>query len=132
MDQLWGVQQVVTSGIPRFWVTRGSPPTLTVRLWPVPASSGNASVHYYRLSADVADGSNVDVPEGWYDLLVDYCEYRAKRRDNDPTWKDAKDFYESKLNDMIDVTRDYRDEAGFIVSPGGASVPSWLYGGGDW
>lgn len=129
MDQVWGTMQTSTRSYPSYWIERKSPPSLTIRLWPNPSSNGNLYIYYYRTAVPTnsVDGATVDVVEGWYDLIGDYCEWRALRRDNDPDWKEAKALYEENLNNMITTTRKFNDQAGMMETSTGLGVPQWLY-----
>ena len=80
------------------------------------------------------DTATVDIQSGWEELVENYCEFRAKRRDADPTWQEAKALYEEKLSQMMALTRRLTDQAGFIVNDSGVMIPQWLYAGdgGGW
>ena len=129
MDAIWGLNQLTSNIYPSYWTTWFSPPTLQMLVFPVPASAGQFNVWYYRLPATVTkDTTNIDCPEGWWDAVVLYAEYVAKRKDADPDWKDAKDLYLEKLQQLLDTSRNWTDSAG-VISTGAAQVPYWLYGG---
>jgi hypothetical protein len=132
MDQYWGVFPMQQRSYPYYYVLWGFPPSLTMQLYPVPSQAGNLNIYYYRLpKALVNDGDVAEIPEGWHDLVVLYCEVIAKRKDRDSSWSDAKDMYESSVSEMIDKTRQWHDQARTIYV-GTNAVPEWLYGGSEW
>lgn len=131
MDAVWGASQAISQGTPQFFTTWGYPPSLKLIVYPTPAAAGNLKVFYYKLPTDLATdgtaaGSNVDVPEGWTDLVVDYAEYHALRKDADPRWQEAKSLYEERLGNLYDNTRRFTDQAGMVVGET-SMVPAWLY-----
>lgn len=129
MDQLWGSRPDMP-GRPQFYTLWNPPGTTFIRLFPVPISAGTLTVYYYKTATiAVADGDSVDVSPGWEEMIENYCEYRAKRRDGDPTWQEAKQLYEEKVQSMIAMTRRLTDQAGVMVSDSGVSIPQWLYAG---
>jgi hypothetical protein len=132
MDQVWGINQVSqTMSYPYNYVLWGFPPNLLLQMYPVPAQGGTLNVFYYRLPKTlVNDGDILEIPEGWYDLIPLYCEYVARRKDKDDTWKDAKSIYDERINFMYDMTRQWHDQARSITI-GYNAVPEWLYGGLD-
>lgn len=113
---------------PEILVPQGYPPNWTCLLFPVPSQSGSLTVYYYRLAATAnSDTDAVDLPAGWEDLAILYASYIALRKDKSQDWQQAKQEYEEKLLTMIDTTRKYTDQSGWITS-GGAYVPWWLAG----
>lgn len=133
MDQIWGTQQLSQSSYPMFFVIWGTPGVaeatsiLNIQLFPVPSQAGTLNVFFYRLPTPMAAaGDPAEIPEGWEDLLVDYCEYRAKRKDKDPQWKEAKDEYEEKVFMLIDQTRQWHESARTFMTASGPQ-PGWLY-----
>ncbi len=135
--EVWGITQD-TQGIPAIWTSWGAPPSLSIQVFPSPSQAGTLKIYYYRLPtqlaiSDTSDANDtVDVVDGWEDVLVDGVEYKAKRRDDDTTWKDAKQEYEQHLEAMMEATIRFTDAAGVITTPNGSYIPAWLYGGGDW
>lgn len=136
-DAIWGLSQAVTSGTPSIYALWGYPPTLLLYLYPTPAVSGTINVYYYKLPTSLATATTtsgavaVDIPEGWEDLILDYVEYRALRRDRDPAWQSAKAIYDEHLLDMYDTTRRWTDQAGVITGGGAMGLPAWLVDS-DW
>lgn len=144
MDTIWGTNQAQQSSYPSYAVLWGTPganvsadATVQFQLFPVPAQSGTLAVYYYRLPYQFLDpianpselAKYLEIPEGWQDAVVDYCDYMAKRKDRDPQWQIAYQAYEDKIDSMVNVTRHLHDSAQFITTATGVGVPSWLYGG---
>ena len=131
MDEYW-VRRTQQMYRPSFLVPQGYPPNWTASLYPIPASSGILTTYYYRTPAQVlADTDQLDLPTGWEDLAIVYASYVALRKDGNPGWRDAKEEYTEKLANMIDTTRRFHDQSGFIVGGGGMGLPGWLVGSGD-
>lgn len=133
-DEVWGLSQQITEGIPAIWTSWGAPPTLSLQVFPSPSLAGDLKLWYYRLPTSLATdtaadaATNVDVVAGWEDVLVDGVEYKAKRRDSDSSWTEAKQEYEQHLEAMMEATTRFSDAAGMIVTPNGGYIPTWLYG----
>src|SRR3974390_777008 len=105
MDQAWGVYQTFPAAWPQQFPLWGNPPNLTIRLFPVPNQGGYLKVFGYREPTPVAVGSDlVDVLQGYEEAIIEYAVYKAKRKDNDPTWQEAKAQYEAILVDAGDNT----------------------------
>lgn len=148
MDQVWGINQLIQSSYPSFFVIRGYPggsqsgtsdSRLMAQFYPVPAQSGTFNIFYYRLPYRFLDPiantqeltKPVELPEGWDDLLVMYAEFNALRKGREERWKDAKAMYEEKVDQLINVTRDYHDQGHYFITANRTNVPSWLYSFGD-
>lgn len=87
-SRIWGINQTQQSAWPEYYTTEGIPgtSTFTLKLFPVPSQAGTLNLFYFRLPTERAtDGSDdalaVDTPNGWEDLVLDYLEARAYRRD---------------------------------------------------
>src|SRR5215471_1365001 len=133
MDQVWGINQLSqTMSYAYNYVLWGFPPNLKMQLYPVPASTGDTiQIFYYRLPRNLVNDTDiVEIPEGWWDLVPLYCEYVARRKDKDETWKDAKQLYDQTLDNMYQMTRQWHDQAR-AMTIGYNAVPEWLYGGLD-
>lgn len=120
-----------TTGRPGLFWTWGYPPSLTIYLYPIPATAGQCTITYYRLPVRLADdnsdaSSSLDIPQGWEDCVVDFAVYQALLRDRDPRWEQYKNFYEQHLTAMADATARYIDEGGMITE-GINYVPNWLW-----
>lgn len=134
MDTVWWTQQTQTEGIPCLYTLWGYPPNLKLVSYPIPSVAGNFRVYYYKMPAELTTanpGATADLPEGWEDAAVAYCEYLAHRRNGDDRWQAAKAEYEAKVEDLIDVTQRFTDQAGMIVNDNNLAIPAWLYGE-DW
>lgn len=137
-DEIWGLSQQITQGIPAIWTSWGWPPNMTLQIYPSPSQDGTVTLYYYALPTSLAtddasdQNTSLDVVDGWEDVLVDGVEYKAKRRDNDQSWVEAKQEYEEHLAAMADATTRFTDAAGVIVTPNGSYVPGWLYGGEEY
>jgi hypothetical protein len=136
MDVLWGVNQNISTAIPAYYTTWGFPPTLTIRLAPVPAVAGSLLVYYYRLPAELAtantnDASTVlDLPTGWHDLVLDYVEAMAYRADRRPDrYQEAWARYLENLQAMVAATERFTDAPTYMVPDGGQWGAGW---DGDW
>lgn len=109
----------------------GSGRTLKLITYPVPGTAGVITVWAYitppALVENAATDAAVDVqiPQAWDDILLDYIEYRAMRKDRDPRWQEAKAMYDTACGEMFDNTRRWVDQAGMIL-PGGSHLPTWL------
>lgn len=135
MDSIWWSNSRQGRGDPYWYTMWGFPPTLSLVLYPTPDASVTAgiTIYYYRLPADAtADGNSVECPAGWEDLVLDYAEYMAWRKDGNQAWSEAKQLYEQKLENLIETTRRWTDQAGSF-SPGlGGYLPSWLVNDWNW
>lgn len=130
MDQIWGINQEWPASYPLYYTTWKVPPLLTVILYPVPSQDGTLTVYYYQTITPVVSGSdNVDMLEGYEDIVEDYACYRALRKDADPRWQEFKSTYEDKLTAMYDNTRTFQDQAGTFTT-GQAALPEWLVSDG--
>jgi hypothetical protein len=126
MDQVWGINQQWPANYPLYYTTWGAPPTLQIICYPVPSVDGTLHVFYYQLATEAVSGSdNVDILEGFEDIIWDYACYRAWRQDSNPMWKDSKAIYEEKLQDLYDTSRTFQDQAG-TFSTGQSALPAWL------
>lgn len=97
-------------GDPMFFTMWGFPPNLNLHVYPVPGAGGNLITYHYRESTDAVIGAdNIEIPEGWFDLAVQYCEAMAKRKDGDPTWQESDALYERRLGELIRVSRRWTD-----------------------
>ena len=117
-------------GIPEYFFTWGFSGTLgtpQLYIYPKPSMAGELKIWYYRLPTAATDpANNIEVPEGWEDVVLEYAEYRALLKDGNPRFEICKSEYESKLNDMYNLTRDLHDSPTHIVPYGIGG------GGGPW
>ncbi len=98
-------------GDPWCYTAWGSPPV--VRLDRAPLVDSAFYLAYYRMPSSLSD-----IPYGWEDVIVDYCEYQALRKDADPRHAEAKATFETKLLQMIDTTRAWTDQSGRVAMDG--------------
>ena len=132
MDSIWWGSQRSTPGDPYWFTMWGFPPTLKLIVYPTPSTSIAAGfkIFYYRLPAvAAADADPVEVPAGWDDVIVDYCEYSALRKDADGRWQEAKQLFEDKMMHMVDTTQRWIDSAG-SYSTGTGPLPRWVWDDG--
>lgn len=130
MDQIWGINQEWPASYPLYYTMWKVPPTLQIILYPVPSQNGQLNVYYYQQITPVANpGDDVDILEGYEDIIEDYACYRALRKDADPRWQEFKSTYEDKLTVMYDNTRTFQDQAGTFTT-GQAALPEWLVSDG--
>lgn len=133
LDQIWGIDQQTQMSYPSFYCLWGFPPNLQIQFYPAPSTEGSFRVFYYRLPKTLTNSSDIaEIPEGWEDLVVLYCESEAKRKDRQQTWADSRALYEEKIKDLVDTTRRWHDQAGTFVNTGGGNVPNYLWDGGDY
>jgi hypothetical protein len=121
-----------SSYIPYWWTIRNMPPNLKIILTPTPSTNGQLEVIYTRVAAKLAtdgtaDASNMEIPDGWEDLVYEYAEIRALRKDRDPRWQEAQSSYTDKINSLMEIAGVYTHNAGQIVSAQ-SSTPWYL----DW
>lgn len=110
----WGSQTTAQS-TPQLFTLWGYPPLLKMIVYPSPSAAGSFRVYHYRLPAELINDNDVaEIPEGWTDLVVSYCEFMALRRDRDPRWQEAKSLYEQAVEQMLQLTRRWSDQAGQI------------------
>lgn len=140
LDLVWGVNQAIQSSYPSYFVTNGYPggvgsSLFQVQLYPVPAQTGTLNIFYYRLPYRFLDPianpaelvKTVEVVEGWDDLIVHYAEWNALRRDREDRWAEAKALYDSELDYLLNVTRNYHDQSQMMTNAMRTNVPGWLY-----
>lgn len=133
LDQVWGSQQGQQRSYPDYWALWGFPPNLSIYVFPVPSQAGNLNIWYYRWPAVAASDTDVlDIAEGWWDLVTLFAETQALRKDADPRFADARQVYEAKIAEMLDMTRHWHDQQQY-VSTGRTWLPGWLTSfEGDW
>lgn len=138
-DEIWGLAQAQQTGIPAIWTSWGAPPALTLQVFPSPSVNGTLKLYYYGLPTVLATATSadanvaVDIVDGWEDVLIDGVEYRARRRDNDSDWVQAKQEYEQHLEALMEASIRYTDAFGVITGgvSGGNFLPQWLWAGED-
>lgn len=131
IKDLWSTTREDDQGTPSAWALWGSSPALKLQVYPTPAEAGNFTVYSYQMPANLAvdgsaGGSTVTIPTGWEDMIADYAEMRALRKDGDQRWQEAKQLYDERLVDLQATSQRWADQSGSIVM-GGAQLPAWLY-----
>lgn len=150
-DQQWGTFQQQQASYPQLFVIDGMAPGVaantvapnantanywSVTFYPVPSQSGTANVWYYRVPKALtgSDSDVVELPGGWEDVLVWYCQYIGLLKDKDPTWQEAKKNYEDELDLMIQRTAVLHDQSQSFTR-GGGQLADWVRStswDGDW
>lgn len=135
LDQLWGINPETTSSYPSAFCIWGTPGSLTIRFYPVPAQVGTFAIYYYQMPVNLnTDGTDdarpLSIPSGWDDMVVMYVTYRGLMKARDPEWQVAKHLYEDQIQNLVDVTREMHDQGRFISTQTG-SYPNWLYAWSD-
>lgn len=134
MDAMWYTQQAVTTRTPTHFTMWGYPPVLDLVCYPTPDTDGTWIIHYYALPADLStangldSGTQLQVPGGWEDLVIEYAIYMALRKDANPRWQEAKSAYEEHMDDMVTRTQRWTDQGGVISPNTGHALPDWLVG----
>lgn len=129
-DALWSTMQETSQGTPSVWSLWGFSPALKLKVYPTPAEAGSFKVWSYQMPANLsdtgsADGTTLSIPTGWEDLVSDYAEYHALRKDRDPAWQEAKAIYDEHLLDLVATAQQWTDQA-TSITPSGNMVPDWL------
>lgn len=118
---------------PDIFTIWGVVPTASILLYPIPNVNGTFTIYYYRLPADpfatnyssaASDGTTIDIPEGWIDLVYDGAEYRAWRRDRKDNWQEAKQLFEESLNTLANSAGSHSQQPQFIT-PYRMPTPYW-------
>lgn len=133
MNNVWGQHQG-TGGQPAMYTMWGVPPNLRMHLYPVPDQSSRVVTMYVVrlpngiLEIEGPDGSPMDVPPAWVDLLKDYAEFCALRKDRKPYWQESFQLYNQRVDDLI-VNSDYMDNPREMIADplvAGGVVPRWI------
>lgn len=139
MDLIWGTNQSTPSSYPQWFVTTGYPGgagagAFTIQFFPVPSQGGTVNLFYYKLPYRFLDpnlnpaelAKNVEVVEGWDDLITLYAEWNALRKSRDPRWQEAKQLYDQELDYLINITRYFHDSPQVITTATRVGQPWWL------
>lgn len=132
MDQVWGPWQGVDqSSYPSYFTTWSFPPTLNIRLYPIPSEGGSLQVFYYRLPATIDPGgaddtNNIDLPSGWEELVTDYgcAQCWLKDRQTD-MYQFAMTEFQSKIVALLETSVRYSDNAGQVDYWNGGGINYW-------
>lgn len=127
-DGVWWTQQKTSqSPNPTIYTTWGYPPSAKITLYPTPSAPGTLQIYMYRLPRRAAsDNADVDIPEGWTDLVYHFVEAVALRKDRDTRWQESRALYEDALQSMIETVESLTDVHGMIAA-GRSVIPFWLY-----
>jgi hypothetical protein len=103
MDEVWGILHSLPNSWPQFFTIRGNSVLgFYLMLYPSPGSAGTLTVYYYRSAViQTSTSGNIDTMPGWEDIVYDYAVFKAKRKMQDPTWKEAQQLYEMNLLNLI-------------------------------
>lgn len=131
MDSFGWRQRTLQQDRPYVYSIWGSGRTLKLITYPVPGTAGNLTVWSYIIPAALSEttlddaDTDVEIPQAWDDILLDYIEYRALRKDRDPRWQESKALYDAACAEMYDNTRRWVDQGGMVL-PNGSHLPTWL------
>lgn len=131
MDSFGWRQRTLQQDRPYVYSIWGSGRTLKLITFPVPGTAGSLTVWSYIVPAALDEetltdmDTDVEVPQAWDDILLDYIEYRALRKDRDPRWQESKALYDAACAEMYDNTRRWVDQGGMVL-PNGSHLPTWL------
>lgn len=138
MDGVWWSSQLTVTGQPQLYTMWGFAPALKIILYPLPDSSSTSiKVYYYRYPTQRAESTSADAatviecPEGWEDLITDFVEYMALRKDRDPRWQEAKALFEQRATEMFEMTRRWTDQAGMMDFDLGVPLHPYIWND-DW
>lgn len=134
LDQIWGDSQNTWESEPQIYTTLGHSPIMKIRFFPVPPTTNETvTLHVARLPAEKAtDGSEdtdaLELPEAWVDMVVDYVEFMALRKDRDQRWMEAKALYDTKMQEIKEVQEGH-SAAQEMVFDSTFPLPGWLVNG---
>ena len=115
---------------PMLYGTWGFPPNLSIVLYPAPADAGTLTISYYRLpdsSVIATPSNNVELPQGWEEIAVDYAVWQALLQDGDDRWQAYKAIYDEHLADLTITAIRFNDQAGMMNIGATGAVPQWLW-----
>lgn len=139
VDQLIGFNPQIQSSYPWVCWLWGTPNNvtypLTLSFYPVFSTGGQINLWYFRLPTRLTDPASaanayaalVEVPEGWDDLVVEYAVARGYQKQKNSEWLQRKQEYENHLQSMIDITRQWHDQANRIMPNRERWSMGWLY-----
>jgi hypothetical protein len=131
LDQIWGDSQNTHIGEPAIYTTLGMSPVMKIRFYPVPSvTSTTVDLRCSLLPTEknvtgTGDTDALELPEAWVDVVVDYCEYNALRKDQQQRWMEAKALYDEKVANMA-VAIEGATIAQEMVFDGTYPVPGWI------
>lgn len=117
-------------GRPLFFTTQGFAPNLKLVVSPAPVSNVDEfNLLIARLPVELTSGNlaaEIDTPSAWYDALVDYCEFKALRRDRDSRWQEAWQMYQDKRAELVHAPDYHTANREMMPDPVAGYLPSWL------
>ena len=138
LDNIWNIDQLSTMSYPAYYCTSGYPGgvgrnAFVIQLFPNSAQAGQLNIFYYRMPVPIADpvanpasyNTLLDIIEGWEDMVVDYALMKGLLKRQDQSWKDIKDMYEAKIENIINQTRQFHDQPQYITYD--TMVMPWAY-----
>lgn len=137
MDSVWWSSQLTIQGSPLLWTAWGFSPALKFILYPIPSNASIARMYYYRYPASLSEADNsqqnslVDCPSGWEDIITDYVEYMALRKDRDPRWQEVYQMFKDRTEQMYETTRRWSDQAGMLDVGTGVPLHPYIWNE-DW
>lgn len=138
MDSVWWSSQLTIQGSPLLWTAWGFSPSLKFILYPIPSVTNSiARVYYYKYPTQLAESTNadantvIDCPSGWEDIITDYVEYMALRKDRDPRWQEAYNIFKERVEQMYESTRRWSDQAGMLDVGTGVPLHPYIWNE-DW
>lgn len=144
LDQVWNINQISNMSYPTYWTTKGFPGgtgrnAFVMQVYPQPSQSGLLQIYYYRLPNRISDpvetpanyNIQLDLIEGWDDMVVDYVTAQGLIKRQDPSWQTVMQFYETKMENLIDNTRHISDQLTQLTYDGMA-MPWQFDGWGGW
>lgn len=137
MDDVWFTSREVAGSLPEYWSFWGTPGIASSQIYIYPivsnATADGLRVFYYRLPhKPEVDTDPVEVPAGWEDLVVLYCEMNALRRAGSARWQEAQTMYEARLLTLIEVTRQFTDQQTLISGAGMGSHARFPFANDPW
>lgn len=121
------VMNSTDTGDPLYYSTWGPPPAISVSMHPKPDAACEIEVYYYRVAIDpINDAAQMDIPDGWNDVLMLFAEYSAQKRDRQKEWSETKALYEQAVEGMIESTAMWAEATQTIQMPDGGQYPGWL------
>jgi hypothetical protein len=138
LDGIWNIDQLSTMSYPAYYTTNGYPGGIgrnafVIQMFPNSAQAGQLNIFYYRLPVRIQDpvtnpanyNVQLDLIEGWDDMVVDYAVMRAYVKSGNQAWQQSQQMYEAKLSNVIDQTRQFHDQPQYMSYD--TMVMPWAY-----
>lgn len=137
MDDIWYWSREVTGSQPDYYSIWGYPggDESALYIFPIPSETlaDGLRIFYYRLPRKMLNDYDIaDIPAGWEDLIPLYVEHVARRKEaRDQRWQEALQLYEERLQQMMDVTRQWTDQqTNAMTAPESRGMAWWM--AGEW